>query len=345
MAPPALSSGVVDSLMRASPNFIFLAFGRRAILGSTTMWQAILYPPIFVRLIDMSLKFLFAWTAVNITSEQKLAAYPHLYSFTSVKSVVHWFQIIRRGRFQMYDDEPAAPWHSISGNGSRYYQVAKFPTRNIRTPILLVYGGKDGLVDISVMRRELPRREGSLAVREIPHYEHLDFLWAGDVAKRVFPVVFEALQRGIDGVAASGTAKDQSLAHSGDLSDNGGTTATDTVRGTDDDTEDFFDGTSNATAQNTADDLIARGARRLSTWFVSADETVDDAKSTLSSDVEGTPKSLSAELEASSSDRVSRSSPTSVNTLHGIRVPPVRPVTGLGLSNGVEGSIEKTESN
>jgi len=152
------------------------------------MWQAILYPPIFVRFIDLSLTFLFGWKTRNITPHQKLAAYPHLYSFTSVKSLVHWFQIIRTGQFQMYDDEMQSPL-SISDHG-RFYKVAKFPTRNIKTPIVLVYGGSDSLIDIDIMRRELPRHT---VAKEVPHYEHLDFLWAEDVAKEVFPVVFDAL--------------------------------------------------------------------------------------------------------------------------------------------------------
>lgn len=188
MAPAGLTSSVVDSLVRTSPDVLFLAFGRRAILSSTTMWQAILYPPIFVRFIDMSLSFLFGWHARNITPHQKLAAYPHLFSFTSVKSVVHWFQIIRNGTFQMYDDEVQGPL-SFS-NGSKYYKVAKFPTRNIKTPIVLVYGGSDSLVDIKVMLKELPKHT---VAQEIPHYEHLDFLWASDVNSQVFPHVIDAL--------------------------------------------------------------------------------------------------------------------------------------------------------
>jgi lysosomal acid lipase/cholesteryl ester hydrolase len=159
------------------------------------MWQSILYPPIFVRLIDTSLRFLFGWTGNNITPHQKLASYPHLYSFTSTKSVVHWFQIIRNGVFQMYDDEAPNP---ITSNRAKYYKVAKFPTKNIKTPIVLVYGGSDSLVDINVMLRELPRHT---IAKEIPHYEHLDFLWASSVHELVFPHVFEALDEyaGIDG--------------------------------------------------------------------------------------------------------------------------------------------------
>lgn len=188
MSPAGLHNGVVDALIKASPEVIFLAFGRRSILSSATMWQAVLYPPIFVRIIDMSLRFLFNWSCKNISPHQKLAAYPHLYSFTSTKSVVHWFQIIRNKSFQMYDDDIQVPL-SI-GAGERYYKVAKFPTRNIKTPIVLVHGGSDSLVDIKVMLKELPMHT---VAKEIPHFEHLDFLWAQDVDKLVFPHVFEAL--------------------------------------------------------------------------------------------------------------------------------------------------------
>lgn len=189
MSPAGLSNGIVDSLVKASPDVLFLAFGRKSILSSATMWQSILYPPIFVRLIDMSLSFLFAWYGRNITVQQKLAAYPHLYSFTSTKSVVHWFQIIRNKSFQMYDDDGSNKF-SV-GASNRYYKVAKFPTRNIKTPIVLVYGGSDSLVDIRVMLKELPRHT---IATEVPHFEHLDFLWAQDVDTLVFPHVLEALR-------------------------------------------------------------------------------------------------------------------------------------------------------
>lgn len=186
MSPAGLSNGVVDSLVKASPQVLFLLFGRRSILSSTAMWQSILYPPIFVRVIDTALSFLFGWRTQNIAMSQKLASYNHLYSYTSTKSVVHWFQIIRNKSFQMYDDDRP----SISLSSSKHTKVAKYPTRNIKTPIVLVYGGNDSLVDIKVMLKELPPQT---IATEIPHYEHLDFLWARDVSTQVFPHVFDAL--------------------------------------------------------------------------------------------------------------------------------------------------------
>lgn len=188
MSPAGLHNGIVDALVKASPQVLFLLFGRRSILSSATMWQSILYPPIFSRVIDMGLGFLFNWKTKNISASQKLAAYPHLYSFTSTKSVVHWFQIIRNKSFHMFDDDVHPPLSLSSG---KYTKVAKYPTRNIRTPIVLVYGGSDSLVDIDVMLRELPKQT---VATEIPHYEHLDFLWARDVEHQVFPHVFDALE-------------------------------------------------------------------------------------------------------------------------------------------------------
>ncbi|KXT12359.1 hypothetical protein AC579_597 [Pseudocercospora musae] len=189
MAPPGIASGVVSSLVKSNPQVLYLLFGRRAILGSTTMWQALLYPGIFTWVIDKSLAFLFGWKMANIAPHQKLAAYPHLYSFTSTKSVVHWFQIIRNGTFQMFDDEVTSP--TSFSTGSKYYKVAKFPTRNIKTPIVLVYGGSDSLVDIKIMLKELPRHT---VAKCVPKYEHLDLLWASDVDTLVFPHVLEALE-------------------------------------------------------------------------------------------------------------------------------------------------------
>ncbi|KFZ01230.1 hypothetical protein V500_00849 [Pseudogymnoascus sp. VKM F-4518 (FW-2643)] len=189
MSPAGLRNGVVDSLMKASPEVLFLLFGRRSILSSTTMWESIMYPPIFVRAIDTSLAFLFGWYGKNISMAQKLAAYPHLYSFTSTKSVVHWFQIIRTASFQLYDDDVQPPLRL--GSVSKYTKVARFPTRNIKTPVVLVYGGSDSLVDIDVMLKQLPAHT---VATEIPHFEHLDLLWARDVDTLVFPHVIDALE-------------------------------------------------------------------------------------------------------------------------------------------------------
>lgn len=95
-------------------------------------------------MIDISCNILFGWTAQNIDFQQKVVSYAHLYSYTSVKSLVHWFQIIRAQTFQMFDDESSG---SVFGNGGAFYKVTRFPTKNIHSPIALIYGGIDSLVE------------------------------------------------------------------------------------------------------------------------------------------------------------------------------------------------------
>lgn len=153
------------------------------------MWQSIIYPPIFASVIDTSLIWLFDWHSYNITTSQKIAAYAHLYSFASVKSVVHWFQIMRNGTFQMYDDDVLSPVVRTSVSS---YRPARFPTRNIASPIVLLWGDSDSLVDIETMTTQLP---GHTFAKRLHGYEHLDILWGKNVHNDVIPEVLAALNR------------------------------------------------------------------------------------------------------------------------------------------------------
>ncbi|KAK7207990.1 Alpha/Beta hydrolase protein [Myxozyma melibiosi] len=192
MAPHGLRIGIVDALVKASPTLMYLFFGRKAILSSAIFWQSIMYPPLFVRLIDSSLIFLFDWHGDNITLHQKIASYAHLYSFASVKTVVHWFQIMRHRCFQMFDDDLSTPLRLY---GNAFYKVAQFPTRNIRSPIYLIYGTKDSLVDIDTMLDELPPHATAIPVEG---HEHLDIIWGADVGKVVIPHVLRILGKYYD---------------------------------------------------------------------------------------------------------------------------------------------------
>ncbi|KAI9571698.1 Alpha/Beta hydrolase protein [Boletus coccyginus] len=197
MSPAGLATPVVDALMKASPTSVYLFFGRKAILSSVATWQAIIYPPIFTFIIDYFLGFLFSWDSRNITTTQKTAAYAHLYSYASVKSVVHWFQIMRESTFQMFDDDVTV--FGGPANSGKAYRPARFPTRNIQTPILLLYGDRDSLVDIKAMVSALPA--SGTRVQKLHGYEHLDILWGKDIDKDVFPEVVNALRVHCDSLA------------------------------------------------------------------------------------------------------------------------------------------------
>ncbi|ORZ02727.1 Alpha/Beta hydrolase protein [Syncephalastrum racemosum] len=188
--PKGLHHPLIDAFVKATPSVIYLLFGRKTPLKLALFWQRIISPPMFVKLIDGSVGFLFGWTGRNMSASQKLVSYQHLYSLTSVKSLVHWFQIIRTGMFQMYDEMPSRlPYHT--SNVVMDHVPPKFPTKQITTPIAIFYGGSDSLVDFDVLSADLPH---PLAyVKAVERWEHLDFLWAEGIEKVVFPDILKLL--------------------------------------------------------------------------------------------------------------------------------------------------------
>ena len=101
---------------------------------------------------------------------------------------------MRSGSFVMYDDDLYTPALRPSKHSPRPgYRPAKFPTRNIATSIVILYGDVDSLVDIDAMRNELPERR--LDIRRLKGYEHLDVLWGKNVHVDVIPQVVYALKQ------------------------------------------------------------------------------------------------------------------------------------------------------
>lgn len=179
--PNGLTSSFLDVLVKTSPNVMYLLFGRKVLMPSVVFWNNVVYPTLFDRMIDLSNYLLFNWKLENVTKFQKLASYAHLYSTTSVKVVVHWFQIMKTGNFQMYHDGS-----KLSGTNPTSYNL-----QLIKTPIHLLYGDLDSLVDINIMREQLPRR--FTTVHRVENHEHLDNLWGDDVYEAVFKHVLEYL--------------------------------------------------------------------------------------------------------------------------------------------------------
>jgi len=57
--------------------------------------------------------------------------------------------------------------------------------------VALFYGEQDNILDIPYLSMELP----GAYVHKQRHYEHLDFLWARDVHRSVYPLVLHVLQQ------------------------------------------------------------------------------------------------------------------------------------------------------
>ncbi|KAG1092562.1 hypothetical protein G6F42_019173 [Rhizopus arrhizus] len=189
-SPKGFSHPLLDGFVKAAPSIIYCLLGRKIFLKSVVFWQRIISPPIFVKLIDGAVYFLFGWHCKNMSQDQKLVGYQHLFSMTSVKSIVHWFQIISSGRFQMYDETPSLlPWSTV--NTVIDHLPPKFPTKQITTPIAIFYGSADTLVDFDILKSNLPPLS---YVKNIHGWEHMDFLWAHGLERKVYPDILRLLE-------------------------------------------------------------------------------------------------------------------------------------------------------
>lgn len=89
----------------------------------------------------------------------------------------------------MYDDDVLSP---VVVTTVSSYRPVRFPTRNIVTPIVLLYGDSDSLVDIDTMLSQLPNHT---TAKRLHTYEHLDILWGQNVQVDVIPEVMLALRQ------------------------------------------------------------------------------------------------------------------------------------------------------
>jgi len=192
--PRGFSNPIAESLARARPDFIFLIFGKRALLPFTLFWRNYLPRAKYVKLIDFSLKFLFGWTTECLAESEKPLLYSHLYSHTSVKTIVQWFQSIQTGKFQMFDD------YMFNAGSDSYsgYSVPQYPIGQIRVPIACFCGGRDTLPQTSLLLSSIPADKKVLVHIE-ERYEHLDFMWAKDIAQTVYPKVLRLLEKYTEG--------------------------------------------------------------------------------------------------------------------------------------------------
>ncbi|KAJ2484242.1 cholesterol esterase [Coemansia sp. RSA 2320] len=104
--PRGFHNSIVDYFIKATPHMLYLLFGRKRAMTLVYFWINLLPRDLYVAALDFCVHLLFGWTMSNLSQETKCITYWHLYSYTSVKAIVHWMQIIRCGELQMYDEEP-----------------------------------------------------------------------------------------------------------------------------------------------------------------------------------------------------------------------------------------------
>ncbi len=178
--PGALSCGWLRILLGRAPHALYAIFGRRAMFSSVALWQRLLPPSILARLMRGAMAHLFAWRTARLLPGDCALLFQHMYSPTSVKQLVHWFQIMAARRLQ--------PYASSGTCRPAPYDLAPVGSE-VRT--LALCGGADSLADAAGLAADLGVCPS--AVRVVAGYEHMDLLWAPDAPQHVHAHVLSFL--------------------------------------------------------------------------------------------------------------------------------------------------------
>lgn len=192
LAPAAcvreLKNQLVAAVSTSRPQLIYLLFGKRALLSNALYWRRVCGPKRYVWILDTALSFLFGWKTENMDPNEKPLMYFHLYSTSSVKCVVQWFQITHSRRFQMYDDNVVVINRDAKYKG---YLLPLYDIRKIQCPISVFYGEKDTVPNHEYFFDQLQKA----SFKKLETYEHLDFLYARNAHKEVYPDVVKLVEQ------------------------------------------------------------------------------------------------------------------------------------------------------
>uniref|UniRef100_A0A1W7RG26 Lipase n=1 Tax=Agkistrodon contortrix contortrix TaxID=8713 RepID=A0A1W7RG26_AGKCO len=115
----------------------------------------------------------------------------HCPAGTSVHNMLHWSQAIKSGELRSFD------WGSRKENMAHYKQPTPPPYKMERmlVPTALWTGGHDWLSDrkdIAILLTLIPNL---IYHKEIPEWEHLDFIWGLDAPQRMFRDMIQMMHK------------------------------------------------------------------------------------------------------------------------------------------------------
>ncbi|XP_012566664.2 gastric triacylglycerol lipase isoform X1 [Hydra vulgaris] len=134
--------------------------------------------------------FLISGFDVSNLNKTRLPVYmSHLPAGTSSKDMIHFAQMIKSGKFQMFD-------YGKSGNIKRYNQefAPLYNISKVKVPVALFTGTNDWLSDPTDVNTNLrPFLPNIVFSKNIDAWNHVDFIWGIDANKMIYEDIIKLM--------------------------------------------------------------------------------------------------------------------------------------------------------